>query len=100
MIRALCMCVMVSDKIELGGEPPITFTFDGGAEHMTGIWNDDKNKITMKYTVPNGSNRLIMGFGPSGSGKTHTALEIIRFLRCSTQYSECDPIGLLQYTVK
>jgi len=80
MIRALCMCVMVSDSIKSVDTPPITFTFNGT---LTGNWNDDKNNITMAYTVPNGSNRLIMGFGPSASGKTYWAQSIINLFAAS-----------------
>jgi hypothetical protein len=83
MIRALCMCVMVSDTIKSADMPPITFTFNGGAEHMTGNWDEDKENITMAYTTPNQTSRLIMGFGPSASGKTYWAQNVINLFAAS-----------------
>jgi Cdc6-like AAA superfamily ATPase len=59
---------------------------------ITGKWERDHELFDLVYIRDNQivdflpesdkKGRLIMGFGPSGSGKTHTALEIIRFLRC------------------
>jgi hypothetical protein len=53
---------------------------DNDVQSISGIWNDDKNIISISFIGNDNvdKTRLIMGFGPSASGKTFWAKSIIR----------------------
>jgi len=57
-----------------------TISFKFELKDMTGLWEQDKDKIEMVFSPPinqKQKQRLIMGFGPSSSGKTYCAQKMI-----------------------